>query len=1449
LKILLLLSYSILRWIVLFALILVLLLISLIEHPAVVLEIAKAPLKELGVSYGEVNGGLLSGFEINDVNYQDSIKAKKVHLKVDFEKLENRVLHVEELELEHLNIDRDYLSSLIDTNSSKNKEDSNSSLPFDKIEIDKANISLDNISYKDYFINSANFKVKNLKSDLKQQYIGDIYLLLDSNVTNLDLNASINNKKVRILATVEPKNHFLNTFVKEYNINFNSNPQFMLKANGEIDGKIEYYLDTKKLQLQQKEHQIESKKLLLVGSYGVDSKNSINHIDTELYGTMGEISLIADTKLNIDDINNTLSYQADLNTTIKDNFLTNMLEEQNLTFFASPKIQLKSRGNFKNLTYNLMAQNLNLKQNEYEVNSGKLLADGDYSILYKDVSLSLNTKFNSNVATPVSLDLDTKLNLNDINNSLRYKADLNTTVQDNFLTSILEEQNLSFLDSPDIKLKSEGNFEHLTYNLMADNLNLKYNEYKLNRGNLLADGDYSILHKDLSISLSTKLGSSVADPLSLDLDAKLNLDDINNTLNYRADLNTTIKDRFLTSMLQEQNLSFLDSPHITLKSEGNFEHLTYNLMADNLALNYNEYELNRGDLSAYGEYSIINKDVITTISTNLSTNVADPIKIDLDAKLNTDDINSSLEYRLKAHIAPKKEFVESKIPDNISIKKVAPLDIFADGTLLDTKFKINFDHLSASREDLDAEINSLSLRGNSNILTGDTIVDAYTKFDSTAGKGHIKDHLTINFNDVENTLKYEAKIEVDASSAYLNTLLDDKSLEVKGVPKIKLSLDGDMEKLTIQLNGQAEVMKDNNLSNINIQSSPIHLNLKEHTIDGKLKVTNDSKNLGLNFDTSFSGDYTNPKSLKVNGDFKLNSFNAFGINLDSLAPLKVKMRDSQDGTIFTIESKDAKRIKLHATTKDKDHFIFELKTGNLYLYKMMELPEALDHKFIKLDVKGEVTLSTQEFKLNGDIFSNKKFHAKIYSKNINNRFDATVKTKYLLVKAKGDIKNKKIEAKVTTDSLSELQNEFHSLYDFKMADIDGELSIVAKLDGEDVHANISSPELLFNGFNIEQLELDTLYTKELITLNKLNFKTTGFEDDSLNKEFYLNQKGLIHLGASRDVLIDMHPNIFVEMRGDENYLEGDFKITKLPLGHPSYGSMVLSTDVHYQQDGKRKNITGDIFLKKMKLFYEAKFLDADRDPDVVIITKADKKKEKSEDDFLENTAINLTIHAPEANYRTPDIDLLFDINVQAHKEYGKELSLGGKVEEINGRFDQVPKRFKIVRSNIVFKDGKKINPLLDIHVEYELPQVLININVGGSAERPKIEFSSEPPMPKKDIMSYLLLGVSTANFANGEGSVSREAELFIINQAARDLSYEVELDRLFVKDDGTGEGFAIEVGKKVSPKNMVIIETSKEGNSLILEHDISKNIKLRIGHHQKEKSSQSIDIFFRKRFK
>ncbi len=119
-------------------------------------------------------------------------------------------------------------------------------------------------------------------------------------------------------------------------------------------------------------------------------------------------------------------------------------------------------------------------------------------------------------------------------------------------------------------------------------------------------------------------------------------------------------------------------------------------------------------------------------------------------------------------------------------------------------------------------------------------------------------------------------------------------------------------------------------------------------------------------------------------------------------------------------------------------------------------------------------------------------------------------------------------------------------------------------------------------------------------------------------------------------------------------------------------------------------------------------------------------------------------------------------------------------------------------------------------------------------------------MPKKGIYMVIssIWGTSTKKLTDKQDSISREAELFILNQLARDFAYEFKLDRLFIKGDEAGEGYAIEAGKRVGRSSMIIIEGSKSGSSYILERDIGKNLKLRIGEHIKEHQSQSIDIFY-----
>ena len=667
-------------------------------------------------------------------------------------------------------------------------------------------------------------------------------------------------------------------------------------------------------------------------------------------------------------------------------------------------------------------------------------------------------------------------------------------------------------------------------------------------------------------------------------------------------------------------------------------------------------------------------------------------------------------------------------------------------------------------------------------------------------------------------------------------------------PKANIEIDGNLKALTLKLNGKIDLQKDKLTSHLKLNSSPIKLDIIHHRVNGAVDIINSSKNMGFFIKSRFNGDYTNPKLMRSYTKINIKNFNGFGVNLNPLAPIYIDIKSGKNGAFAKI---DSKRVKLNITTRDYNSIKFNIDTKKLYIYKIVKLPDELHHKFIELHLKGNIKLSNKYFNINGYIESNKRFKAMVRARNSLNGLKAYLDIPHLKIDAYGDIDNKDIDADIEIDSILDLQREIKRLYPIDIAKVDGSLNIKSKLRGENIWLNITSPKIEFNGFNIEQIDIDGDYKRDLITLNRLTLKTTGFEDEKFNKEIRLNRKGKIYLGEKRDILIDMLPDILVIAKGDRDSLRGKVFMKNLPIGHPDYGTMFLNTNINYRENGDRKRITGEIYAKKMRLFYEAKFLDIAYDPDVVVVTKKSKKIKKRLDDnsFLNNTYINIKLKAPKAEYKTPDADLNFDINLNINKEFGEPISLLGRVEDINGHYDKVPKRFKIVNSTVLFKGGDKINPLLDIKVEYELPQVMIYIDIGGDASRPKIEFSSEPPMPKKDIMSYLLLGVSTAKLSNGEGSIGREAELFILNQAARDFAYDFDLDRLFIKDDGTGDGYIIEAGKKITKHNMVIIESSTEGNSYILEHEFDKSVKLRVGQHQKEHPSESIDIFYRKRFK
>lgn len=1321
--------YSLIKWLLILLLILASMVLFILESPSTILGLLKEPLQEQNITYGEMRGGLLSGFSLKDVNYKNQIRAKEVALKVDFEALKSRSLVIDNLILKDAQIDKKFLTSLIDSNSSDEKRsEANTTLPFDNILIKNGDISLANTGYQNYYINSAKLHLTDIKTDLKKEHSGTITLLLDSNMTQADIRASFKNELYDVVAKVEGEKDFIAPFIEEYNLTLLLNPKFTLKAKGDLDA-VKYELNIHKLSLKQNEYLVQSKLLRTKGTYNIKDNSVINLLNTELDGNVAHLKLDASTSVDLDDLNNSLDFNIDGVVEPKKIAIPVNLAEQNITIESLPKIAFLAKGDMRDITFKTTIKGLKGKQNDFSLNLKDLELKGSAKPLKGDIQSTLLTHFNSSVASG-EIASKSSLNYKDINNSLEFDITTKLQTHGEYLSKILKDENVTILGESKVALKAKGSMKSVDFITTIKNLKGRQNEINLNLKELEFKGVAKPIIGDIKSKLLTTFNSSIASG-TIALDSKLNFKDINNTLLF--DLNSEFKTH--KKYLKDINLSIFKSGKLALKAKGTLEKADFRLNIDNFRVKQNKIEMKVENLLLNGDSRPIDGNLALNLSTYIKSNIANG-KINSRAKLNVYDIN-----------------------------------------------------------------NSLTFSSNLNLLL---------------------------------------------EESYLNEALKDSNITVQGETPIKLNAKGDMNRIALKLDTSSKLFSQNIISNIRLSSSNTILNLKEESVEGDLKLKSTAKEIALNIDSRFKGEYRNLKEMRLKARASIGRFNAFGVNLKQFTPIDIDINKLKKSAFLKLNSKVVKLDVKSSSNFDK--FTFYLKSDKIYPSRVIKLPNELKDKFIKLNLYGKTTISKEYITLKGDIKSNRNFRTNIYLKSEKDGLNVDISTKHLKVKANGNIKNRSVEATLTIDSLMKLQEEFALLYPFEITPIKGALTLKAELKGEKIHANINSKKIELEAFNIENIDIDTDYSKELLTINRLNLETTEFEDSRLNRKFYLNKRGEVHLGERRDIFLDINPNILVDLKGRKENLKGNLSIDSLPLGHPDYGEVILTTDIEYLQNGKKRRVTGEVSLKNMKLLYESKFLDPAHDSDVVIITKKDKNK-KDDNSFIQNTYIDIDISAKDAQYKTRDIDLKFRVALKAKKEFGKSLGMLGRIKEINGIVEQPPKTFTVVDSSVVFRGLKEINPILDITVQHELPDVLITINIHGDANRPKIDFSSEPQMPKKDILSYLLFGVSTAKLSDKDTNLGREAELFIMNQAARDLAYELELDRVFIKDDGTGEGYAIQVGKKIDKKTIFVIESSKEGNSFILEYDLNKNIKIELGQHQKTVPSQSIDIFFRKKFR
>ncbi|GBR07913.1 translocation/assembly module TamB domain-containing protein [Asaia siamensis] len=197
-------------------------------------------------------------------------------------------------------------------------------------------------------------------------------------------------------------------------------------------------------------------------------------------------------------------------------------------------------------------------------------------------------------------------------------------------------------------------------------------------------------------------------------------------------------------------------------------------------------------------------------------------------------------------------------------------------------------------------------------------------------------------------------------------------------------------------------------------------------------------------------------------------------------------------------------------------------------------------------------------------------------------------------------------------------------------------------------------------------------------------------------------------------------------------------------------------------------------------------------------------------------------------------------------EMSGKLHIGGlsTAPDISGGFDLKRGFFNLAGVNLNFTKGRvafdgsgvdhKLDPSLDFRADRNVQGTLASLVVGGYASSPKIDFTSQPSLPRDQVLSMLLFGSSTASLSPTQLASLAAAVAQITGGSSFDPLNKVRgllgLDRLAV-GGGSGVnngGASLEAGKYVMKGVYVGAKqaTGGSGTQAQVQVDLTKRLKL-----------------------
>jgi translocation and assembly module TamB len=98
-----------------------------------------------------------------------------------------------------------------------------------------------------------------------------------------------------------------------------------------------------------------------------------------------------------------------------------------------------------------------------------------------------------------------------------------------------------------------------------------------------------------------------------------------------------------------------------------------------------------------------------------------------------------------------------------------------------------------------------------------------------------------------------------------------------------------------------------------------------------------------------------------------------------------------------------------------------------------------------------------------------------------------------------------------------------------------------------------------------------------------------------------------------------------------------------------------------------------------------------------------------------------------------------------------EPSITGKLEVVHGTYDFLGKTANLTSGTITFLGGKRIDPEINIEAQASSTDVIAIIKITGTATRPSIKLTSDPPLPQDEVLARVLFGTTVSKITPAQG--------------------------------------------------------------------------------------------------